>query len=397
MLLFSLFFSASAHESDPQAVLVSDQVTLFDAEQLDSGWYPSSGAMGVRVQIGANGTADVNMEGSSNLQWPEDLNLSFQGMENGGEILLSAVLATTVSIRFDISGYQWEQEIASRDLEFSGNTQFTPFSIGTTQQVATENSGNEVINYETTVLVVVDVRFSGDLRPNCALDFTGVQWGLGENTIQTEGQAAIFSATAGAPSFDQAAVYSADLNTECALEFVPVFEVCVPIAGCTDWEAGQVEIDAITSAISHDFPANNLQFPLPALQTSTVVDFGDVERGMLSNQELVIENPGLMLLEGSAQLQDEASGFSIFGPNIYLPSSGTDSIVFAFLHDSLGEHTTTIEIASNDPAAPTQEIILKANVVQNGKSSCSHFGKTPTSLLLLLPGLLFLCRRKREE
>ena len=118
MLLFSLFFSASAHESDPQAVLVSDQVTLFDAEQLDSGWYPSSGAMGVRVQIGANGTADVNMEGSSNLQWPEDLNLSFQGMENGGEILLSAVLATTVSIRFDISGYQWEQEIASRDLEF---------------------------------------------------------------------------------------------------------------------------------------------------------------------------------------------------------------------------------------------------------------------------------------
>ncbi|MEC7984206.1 MAG: hypothetical protein VX278_03525 [Myxococcota bacterium] len=397
MILYSLILSASAHQADPQSLLVSDQVPLFEAMQVDSGWYPSSGAMAVRVQVGANGTADVAMEGDAHLEWPTDLNLSITGEEDGGQITLSAILETSVSIRFDIAGYQWEQEIDSRSLEYTGQNQFTPFSIGSVQTVETTNEGGNAINFDTTVLAVVDVRFSGELRPNCVLEYTGNQWSIGETLLESDTDVAVFTATEGADSFTESAAFEGNFSTTCEMEFIPVFEVCVPIVGCQNWEAGQFGIEALSSDVDHIFPANDLLFSLPSMQADNVVDFGDVDIASISNQELMLENMGAMLLEGQAEIQDSDSGFSVFGANVYVPAGGQDSIVFAFSSETEGEHSTTLIISSNDPAQPAKEITLKANVVRGGKGCSSVSDQNIGIIGLLLPGIAFAYRRRRSK
>ena len=65
MLYFLAISAALAYESNPQSVLVADEVPLFSSVEIDSGWVPDSGNLGVRVQISANGIANVEQEGDA--------------------------------------------------------------------------------------------------------------------------------------------------------------------------------------------------------------------------------------------------------------------------------------------------------------------------------------------
>lgn len=402
MLFCFLSAMVWAHESTPNAIVVSDEVTLFEALELDSGWVPEDGNLGVRVQISAVGTADVDMEGQSHLEWPPELELSFSGEDGGGRIGLDTELEATVFVRFDISGYEWDSEIASRSITVSGETVFQPFAVGEELTVDTLPSSDPVIEYDTTVLAVVDVSFTGDLNPNCSLVFQGLSWDIGDESITTGGEAASFTPAAGTTSFEPSAVYNADFDIQCSLNFVPTFSVCVPVFGCTDWEPTQVEVDDLEANVSHSFPANALQFPLPAMENVDSLDFGTVALNNTANAELLIDNVGQLLLEGKATLADDSGAFSLFGANVTVPPGGTDGLVFAFNGDEIGEYSATVTIESNDPAQPSKTIALTANVTETGEPGAKVDGgcgcsaadtNYPNPLAFLLP-LLVVGRRK---
>ena len=352
---------AFAYESNPASVVVSEEVTVFDEVQIDSGWVPNSGALGIRLQVGATGVADVDMSGQGRLEWPTDLSLSMSGEEGDGRVALQAELDTTVSIRFDISGYSWESEIANRSIEFAGESVFTPFSIGTEQVVNTTQTGAEVIDYNTTVLAVVNIEFSGELRPSCSMSFTGTEWDFDDQQIIDQNPAE-FTPQEGAGSFERSAVYSADIDTDCVIDFVPVFSVCVPIVGCSNWDVGQFDIDDISSSFSHAFSAQQVLFPLPVLSSDATVDFGTVAPNEIVNRELIIDNAGELLLYGEGALTQASDDFSLFGANLYIPPDGQDGLVFAFSGAQAGSYEATVEITSNDPAVPTKNITLQAQV-----------------------------------
>ena len=363
MLIFWSLGGALAHESEPAPVIVSEEVTVFDEVQIDSGWVPNSGALGIRLQVGATGVADVDMTGQGVLEWPTDLSLQMSGEEGDGRVALQGDLDATVSIRFDISGYSWESDIATRSITFAGESVFAPFSIGTEQVVTSAvQTGAEVIDYNTTVLVVVDVAFSGELRPSCTMSFTGTDWDF-DDQQSTDQNPAAFPPQQGASSFERSAAYSADIDTECVIDFVPVFSVCVPIVGCSNWDVGQFDIDDISSSLSHTFSAQQVSFPLPVLSSAEVVDFGTVVANELVNKELIIDNNGDLLLSGEAVLSAQSDDFSLFGSNLYIPPGGQDSLVFAFSGAEEGRYEATVEITSNDPAVPTTSIGLQAQVV----------------------------------
>jgi len=400
MLLFSFVFSAIANESTPQPLIVSEDVPVFNELQIDSGWLPNSGSLGVRVQISANGTADVDMAGHGNLGWPEENPLTFSGEEDAGRIGLDAELLTTVSIRFDVAGYEWESEIATQSIEFAGEKIFQPFTIGTEQIVETAEEGNDIIEYDTTVLAVVDVSFSGELRPFCSMAFTGTHWNV-DGEVVTPDAGATFSPQIGDSTFSRTTAYNADIVTHCDFEFVPVFEVCVPIVGCTDWDLVEMEIDSLDSEISHAFSAQQLSFPLPSLNATDRIDFGEVEIDQLVNAELIIENPGSLLLEGTASLNDDSGAFQLFSPNVYLPPEGQDSIVFAFSEAEVGDYSSTVTIQSNDPAQPEKTITITASVVEEGRGKivkgCSTSPRIPLSLVCFLPLAIVLRRSDKER
>ena len=108
-----------------------------------------------------------------------------------------------------------------------------------------------------------------------------------------------------------------------------------------------------------------------------------------------------MLLEGTATIENTTSGFSLFGGNFYIPSEGTDSVVFAFSASEPGDYETTVLIASNDPNEPSKSVTLRATVSGKGiASECGCAASTsrqlPYPLICLLP-LIVLNRRRRKQ
>jgi hypothetical protein len=410
-MLFLCMLSAMAEDSIPQEVSLREDVSLFVDVGLDSGWVPSSGALGVRIELVANGNMGVEEDGMAHLSWPEDLTLNFEGFEDGGLLSLDTVLATIISIRFDVAGYQYEAPISTFDIPFSEQLIFDSFSVGTPLSLQAQ-SDNNVVDFSTTLLFVVDVAFYGVVRPSVSLDFHPIQWDVEGELIEQEGGKATFTPQLGAESWDGEALHLAEINAQLDVEFVPTFEVCVPILGCTQWEATQIPLSSNTDAFIHEFSPEPLSFPLPALSIAQdPIDFGSLSEGSLSNYELGLENIGLLLLSGEASIVSGMEYFSVY-PEYFLASEGSqDGVMISFLGAEEGSYEGIVEILSNDPAQPSIQIELFAQVVAEeddgeelggkeveggmvGGCGCSTQKTPPLELLTIFP-LLALYRRKR--
>ena len=185
MFLFCLL-SAMAEESLPQDVLLEEEIPLFNEVGLDSGWVPNLGALSVRLQLVANGNMMVEESGSAHMFWPDDLNCSFRVLKMEVLLSLDTTLATIVSIKFDIAGYQYEAPISTFDVPLTGTEVFDSFSINEPISLEMESSSN-IIDVTNTVLFVVDFNFYGNVRPSVSLNFHPLQWDVEDEIIEEEG------------------------------------------------------------------------------------------------------------------------------------------------------------------------------------------------------------------
>jgi hypothetical protein len=408
MFVFCLL-SAMAEESVPQEVFLSEEIPLFVDVGLDSGWVPGSGALGVRLELVANGNMMVEEEGSAHLFWPEPLQFQFEGMEEGGLLSLDTVLSTIVSIRFDVAGYQYEAPISTFDVPMESDEVFDSFSVGSPLSLTMENNNN-IVDFSTTLLLVVDVNFYGNVRPNVSLNFHPLQWDVEGELIEEEDGIITFSPEIGAEQWDGEGRYLAEVDAQLDVNFVPTFEVCVPIFGCQQWEPIDIPLSSNNDAFVHEFTPVPLLFPLPSLSyTEEMIDFGSLDVDAIGNHEFALENIGKMLLSGTASIVSGSEFFSVF-PNQFLADSNTgDGMMVSFLGAEEGTYEGVLELVSNDPAQPDIQVTLKAEVSANqeenlggkeidgemvGGCGCSSQRTPPLSLLLLFPALA-LFRRKR--
>ena len=137
MLVFLLGL-AQAYESTPQSLIVSDVIELFNATEIDSGWVPQNGPLGIRLQVIADGGANVYMEGNGLLAWPTDLNFSAQPSAGAGYIALDTSITTSISVKIDFGGIQWEQPIIEEGIDFFTEKWFEPFLLA--EQISLSDS-----------------------------------------------------------------------------------------------------------------------------------------------------------------------------------------------------------------------------------------------------------------
>ncbi|MAA77819.1 MAG: hypothetical protein CL916_01055 [Deltaproteobacteria bacterium] len=406
MFLFFLM-SAMADESPPQEVFLSEDIPLFTDVGLDSGWVPNSGTLSVRLQLLANGNMMVEETGSAHLFWPEDLQLQFMGIEDGGVLDLETILATVVSIKFDIAGYQYEAPISTFDVPITATEVFDSFSIGSPISLEIESNSN-IIDVTNTVLFVVDFNFYGNVRPSISLDFHPLQWDVDDEIIEEEEGTASFSPEIGAPIWNGEGRHLAEIDAQLDVNFVPTFEVCVPIVGCRQWEPIDIPLSSNNDAFIHEFSPVSLSFPLPALSyEDEVIDFGVLDPQNLANHQFIVGNLGEMLLSGTARIVSGEEYFSVFPENFLANIEDQDGIMVSFLGADEGTYEGVLEIVSNDPAQPSIQIALQAQVEQEeevggkeiegdmvGGCGCSSQKNPPFSLLFLFPALV-LFRRKQ--
>ena len=407
MFLFCLL-SAMAEESLSQEVLLEEEIPLFNEVGLDSGWVPNSGALSVRLQLVANGNMMVEESGSAHMFWPDDLQLQFQGVEDGGLLSLDTVLATIVSIKFDIAGYQYEAPISTFDVPLTGTDVFDSFSINNPISLEMESSSN-IIDVTNTVLFVVDFNFYGNVRPNVSLNFHPLQWDVEDEIIEEEEGIASFTPEIGASSWNGEGRHLAEVDAQLDVNFVPTFEVCAPLVGCRQWEPVDIPLSSNNDAFIHEFAPTSLSFPLPALSyQEDSIDFGMIAPQSIANHELSVGNLGDMLLSGTARIVSGEEYFSVFPGYFLANTDDQDGVMVSFLGGEEGTYEGVLELISNDPAQPSIQVALQAQVTEEeeaiggkeidgemvGGCGCSSQKNPPLSWLLFFPALA-LFRRKQ--
>lgn len=407
-MLFLLFSNLWAYESTPQSLYFNDQIQVFDNVQYDSGWEPSSGSLQIRLQVVANGGAEVKMDGSAKLGWPDDLTMGIEPTPDSGLAILNSELETVISLRFDIGAFQWEGDLSVASIVFGSEERFDPYLLGETVTLSDDADGQRIVDYNISPIPGVDLIFEGVLTPVVDMTITGERWDVDGQDIFSLDDTASWSPE-GKPALDLVSQYHANLEANLSMELSPVFRVCVPLLGCRDLELFEVPVATFEDEQSHAFPAIDVHFPLPLTHIGAEEhDFGSINVGDVSNWEVTVDNIGEHPLEMTAELEGDSDQFTLFPESMYANPATSDGLVLSYTPAEEGEHSVTLRLHSNDPSRPVIEIPVYGNAqlaqsdpVVDGEDNSKIVGgcgcntkKASPSLLWIFGVFAFVLRRR---
>gem|GEM_PF-2434894 len=173
-LILSLAASSPAF-ADSQPFVLSSDVEVWPAKDIDSGWWPEEGPVRVRTEIFAEGLAGVDIKGDSVVE--EGGGSAVHSLDpNSAEGVVSVVLdlAASLYLSLDVVGYQWEGMLHEEAVEFDLSQTFSSFAFA-------EDGGSEleflmdtkeVFEIEQGILPLVNVVATGSLTPTADLVVT---------------------------------------------------------------------------------------------------------------------------------------------------------------------------------------------------------------------------------
>jgi MYXO-CTERM domain-containing protein len=415
---------ALAFESEPQPIVLEDAAELWNNSEYSTGWLPPDSPLQVSFAIESSGGAMVGMEGTGFLSWPDPLVLDLSPDPETGWIIVDAALEAVTAIRFDVTGFSWEQEIDRRGLQVEGEGLFDPFLLQGAEpdivQVDYTGSETELVNFDVSVFTGVSVNFTTNIGPQASTTFQGLNWWTEDGALAQSGATAQIE-----PSGDawQSVETSFVGRWTSALDLVltPVFTVETPLG---DWELVRIDIPIPLGSdnFEQEFPATVLEFPLPLIAPpTTTYDFGEIEIGSLVNWQMEIGNDGAMDLEGNIGMTGSPY-YSSF-PSSFLAGPGVgDGVVVTFAPEAEGEFSATLILESNDPMEPIVEILVTGTAIDSnaqggdngdgdGKRAqeqvietevgcgCGTTGAPawPGLMGLLAGGLVFIRRRREDQ
>ncbi len=364
LLLLTAFSVAPAHaqefSSEPIDFVLEDSVELYNSSEFSTGWVPSGSPLAVQFQIASEGGAWVGMDGRGDLTWPEALTLQLTGEPETGEIIVDAELAAVTSLRFDVAGYAWEEELDRRGIVVEGEALFDPFLLAGTSPdraiVEFEGSRTQLIDYSFDVFTGVSLEFAVDMGPEALTTFEGVHWWTEEGAVAQE-FATVHVEPLGLGVQTTDTTFVGRWQSTLDLVLNPVFSVCVAVVGCFDLVDLDVPIPLAFEDFEAEFEPTYLDFPLPVLSLpdGEAYDLGEVAVGAAVNQQVAIRNDGELNLEGAAGLL--GSPFFTSYPETFLAGPYTeDGVVVTFAPESPGTFSATMVLESNDPLEPLTEI-----------------------------------------
>jgi MYXO-CTERM domain-containing protein len=408
---------ALAYDSDPQGLVLSDDVDVFAAADYDSGPLPSGSPLWVRVYVSSDGGASTSMDATSTLTWPEALTHQIQAVPNTGAFGLLTDITMGAEVGFDIFGYTGTIPVWSQNLTMYGDTSFDglllPDSVTPRVGVDTKGAGIPTINYTFSVYTGVDIVFTLDVFPEASASFAGEKImtddGLTTNALLGEKTTETFDVHEDDPGeLSLESTYSGWIDADLDIGFQPTVQICVIVVGCFDVARFDIPVPLVTAHQLREFTPADYSHPLPSLLPPiTNHDFGDVDAGTTNNLEIALKNVGLLDLEGTAAIEGDAT-FTVFPEYFSASADATDGLVVTYSPIEAGEQTAKLVLTSNDPLRPRIEIPLIGNaadpdhdipgetVTETVKTcGCSSPGSLAPWPALLL-GLLLVRRRRHS-
>jgi MYXO-CTERM domain-containing protein len=366
MLLLVLLRSAHAYDSEAQPVLLRDEAELFSIVEFSSGYLPAGSPVAVEFRVEANGGAGVEMEGEGTMSWPAPLTVGFTPDVGSGIYVLDASLDAVTSVVVDLSdwGYYGEIEIDRRSVTMDATRFFDPYVLDSRIEVVDTLDVFPIVSYSYEIFPTVSLNFDAELAPVVTAGFEGVHWSANGATITAE------SGTTQLPpertgNFGVEAVFRALWDARLDLVISPTFSVSAPFVGDIEIVDLDIPIQLLTEGFEQDFPAIDLGFPLPLLETGvTSADFVGVAVGAIANVQVPLRNTGELEAYGTATIEGDAA-FSVY-PTTFNALPGTeDGVVVTFTPPAEGAYTANLVLSSNDPTYPDLIIPLSAGAVES--------------------------------
>ncbi len=409
---------AGPYASEPQELVFTDSVDVFDAAEFSTGQLPSGSPVMFEFRLVSGGGLDFEMDATSDLTWPPALTQTVDGVAGGGWVTFLTDLRLEAWIYIDVFGYQWQDLVWSDGLYLLDDATFEPVLLAggavPSVELSSDGLGIDQIQYDIAIFTGVSLSLTLDAFPRASATMSGVNVETASAdepddilaTIDHDEQAVPFAIPADDPGvLDLISTWNGHLTSALSVVFRPAASVSTPVGSFQ-----LVSFDLPVPIVSYDEDDAievAYQHPLPALEVPFANhDFGEQDLEIVRNLQVPLLNVGRLDLEGTARIEGDAA-FTVFPTTFSAAPDVEDGVVITYTPTDEGDHTAMLVIESNDPRNPVLEIPLHGGAVKPDDGlvteqprvavegcGCASQG-TGTGFLGAL-AVLFLLRRNRR-
>jgi MYXO-CTERM domain-containing protein len=405
---------AFAYGTEPQQLMLSEEVALMEGAVYETGYVPSGSPVMVNFALEAEQLASVHMGTMAWLEWPEAVTLVWESIPESGWLGLFGELSTAVYLKLDLWGYEGEWELDRQSIDVRAETVFDPLvlsdSVPDVVTIDEEGTGDTLISYDFTVLEVVQIILDVDLAATMATSMAGLEITHDDQVQSLQGETVVLEVPDNG-YIELESTYVASWDTAMQVLIQPGVEVCVDILGCYEWDdVFDIPVDMGSNAFEDPFFTNEYEFLLPVMTPpDESYDFGEVLVGNLANWNVELLNGGVELLMGEAGITG-SEYFAVYPDFVLADAESYDGLVVSFGPETPGEFGATLLLATNDPAHPTYSIELTGIGIEDVDDEintipaevgcqCSSGRAAPSPWAVALLGFasLALVRRRSQE
>ncbi|MFT3768051.1 MAG: DUF1573 domain-containing protein [Minicystis sp.] len=345
----------------------------------DTGWVPQGSPLQVHLWADIWANTHVKLAGSLQNSWPMAMTLTAPGRKEGGQFGFhyGADFGAKGKITISVLGknYSWEGDIPyvpQFDLEVEANKVFDAWGYDPGVVISGETTPQQIAQVSIGDIVGgsipgIDGGFELDVAVQLSATYVthrvvvkhtdGKDVAGGALTSEDDQTSAIY---ANGPSIEYDVHPEGSVHYDGTVHLIPAFYVS--LLG-NDWSIPIADIPITFPITETDwiFDAQRVHFPLPDLAIDAqVLDFGEVEVGENKSLQYQLWNAGEALAAASMSSSD-AITFPLFQTSAALDPGQTTQATVSFVPQKPGPFTGEIVVASNDPNAPEQKVVLKGN------------------------------------
>ncbi len=325
-------------------------------------YFPSADStLAIKFSADTRTEIQLNIAATSQLNWPDAMGHTLTGKTTGGSG--NYIVESTLAADIHVNAFGQVIDVPVWSESFSWTAQHVFDGLLLPEDAVSEAW---LTMSSTAHFFQIDTEF--ELTEGVVLTFgldgspTGFARVTGESIV-ANGESATVGGSAvvlgmndrNRGDYTVDAVWNGQVNSEWGAQLVPYVRVDVDNFGSVqiplytfDWDLGTDSQPIVSRVVE-------VEHGIPAIDTFTVLDLGDVDVGDVAERDFDIDNLGAMTLTGSAALQGDAV-FDVLDRSFSANADGTTSVTVSFEPTEEGDFEGTLILRSNDPAEPTVEV-----------------------------------------
>jgi hypothetical protein len=354
-------FAVDLEWSSPaQPAPVHDETDVFTAPIVDTGWWPSSNdPIAVRFHITPVGRVMTDIDADSELSWPDPLYQRLVAVPNTGSLLIDAEIDVEAEVQIDIFGlFTGVIDLWSRHYNMGDEVIFDGLLLdgAPTQEVVASvpGVGQTAVDFSLQVFPGLDLVAAIDVYPEVEVELYDAQVDslIGPTAVlqHIENQwMPVPLPTSPPASLESTTTWSATMDALLNVVIEPQIELDTFLGS---FQLFSLPLDVTVVDVSNRREADTVTtwHPLPLIEpAASVYDFGGVDVGQERSLDVVLNNVGDLLLEGTAHIEGD-SAFEVFPENLLALGQDFDGLSITFTPDAAAAHTAELVLVSNDPS-----------------------------------------------